>query len=89
MSGAKLVRTYDHFIDGAWTAPAGGGYLQTTNPYSGQVSARFAGCRVPSARKIPAADEIAAYVSSSRTARSSFCGRRMSLSRIGTPLRIE
>ena len=42
MSDAGQVRTYDHFIDGAWTAPAGGKYLQTTDPYSGQVSARFA-----------------------------------------------
>ncbi len=42
MSGAGQGGTYDHFIDGAWTAPAGGGYLQTTNPYSGQVNARFA-----------------------------------------------
>ena len=42
MRGAGPAGTYDHFIDGAWTAPAGGGYLQTTNPYSGQVNARFA-----------------------------------------------
>jgi acyl-CoA reductase-like NAD-dependent aldehyde dehydrogenase len=42
MSGSGQAGTYDHFIDGAWTAPAGGGYLQTTNPYSGQVNARFA-----------------------------------------------
>jgi aldehyde dehydrogenase (NAD+) len=42
VSTAEKVRTYGHFIDGAWTAPAGGGYLQTTNPYTGQVNAHFA-----------------------------------------------
>src|SRR5260370_5721101 len=42
MSSVEEVRTYDHFIDGAWAAPARGGYMQTTNPYSGQVNARFA-----------------------------------------------
>jgi acyl-CoA reductase-like NAD-dependent aldehyde dehydrogenase len=34
--------TYEHFIDGVWTAPAAGEYLETTNPYSGQLNARFA-----------------------------------------------
>jgi (Z)-2-((N-methylformamido)methylene)-5-hydroxybutyrolactone dehydrogenase len=42
MSAPGQIRTFGHFIDGAWTAPAGGAYLQTTNPYSGQVNARFA-----------------------------------------------
>jgi len=42
MSCAEETRTYDHFIDGVWTPPARGEYLQTTNPYSGQVNARFA-----------------------------------------------
>jgi acyl-CoA reductase-like NAD-dependent aldehyde dehydrogenase len=42
MNPVEEVRTYDHFIDGAWEAPARGGYMQTSNPYSGQVNARFA-----------------------------------------------
>jgi aldehyde dehydrogenase (NAD+) len=41
-SAATGVRTYKHFIDGAWTAPAAGRYLETANPYSGEVSVRFA-----------------------------------------------
>jgi acyl-CoA reductase-like NAD-dependent aldehyde dehydrogenase len=42
MSIVEQIRTYDHFIDGLWAAPATGGYLQTINPYSGQVNACFA-----------------------------------------------
>jgi acyl-CoA reductase-like NAD-dependent aldehyde dehydrogenase len=42
VSRVEDVRSYDHFIGGAWTAPAGGGYLQTANPYSGEVNALFA-----------------------------------------------
>jgi acyl-CoA reductase-like NAD-dependent aldehyde dehydrogenase len=42
MSTAGEARTYEHFIDGAWTAPATGGYLDTFNPYTGQLNARFA-----------------------------------------------
>jgi acyl-CoA reductase-like NAD-dependent aldehyde dehydrogenase len=36
------MRTYDHYIDGRWAAPAGGTYLSTTNPFSGAVNAQFA-----------------------------------------------
>ena len=42
MITAGEAATYQHFIDGAWTAPAAGGYLETTSPYSGQLNARFA-----------------------------------------------
>jgi hypothetical protein len=52
------------------------------------MSARFAGCRVASAKTIPITAEIAAYANTSRNGRSSFCGRRL-VSRIGTPVGIE
>jgi acyl-CoA reductase-like NAD-dependent aldehyde dehydrogenase len=42
MSRVEETRTYGHFIDGAWTAPVLERYLETSNPYSGEVNARFA-----------------------------------------------
>lgn len=42
MITAGEATTYEHFIDGVWTASAAGGYLETTNPYSGRLNARFA-----------------------------------------------
>jgi acyl-CoA reductase-like NAD-dependent aldehyde dehydrogenase len=42
VSNRTDVTTYQHFIDGQWVPPAAGSYLETTNPYSGAVNARFA-----------------------------------------------
>ena len=36
------VTRYEHFVGGVWTPPRGGRYLETTNPYTGAVNARFA-----------------------------------------------
>ena len=42
MTATGTTKTYHHFIGGAWSPPAAGGYLETTNPYSGELNARFA-----------------------------------------------
>lgn len=36
------MKTYKHYIDGAWTAPSGGQYFDTDNPYTGEVWAKIA-----------------------------------------------
>jgi len=35
------MKTYGHFIDGAYVEPLGGQYLETINPYSGEAWARI------------------------------------------------
>lgn len=36
------MKAYKHYIDGAWTAPSGGQYFDTDNPYTGEVWAKIA-----------------------------------------------
>ena len=36
------MKVYKHYIDGAWTAPSGGQYFDTDNPYTGEVWAKIA-----------------------------------------------
>jgi acyl-CoA reductase-like NAD-dependent aldehyde dehydrogenase len=36
------VTCYEHFVGGAWTPPTSGRYLETANPYTKAVNARFA-----------------------------------------------
>ena len=36
------MKAYKHYIDGAWTAPSGGEYFDTDNPYTGEVWAKIA-----------------------------------------------
>jgi len=36
------MRSYDHYINGAWTAPASGTWFDTTNPYTDEVWAKVA-----------------------------------------------
>lgn len=36
------MKTYNHYIDGAWVEPASGDYFETENPYTGEVWARIA-----------------------------------------------
>jgi len=36
------MKTYNHFINGAWVEPASGAYFDTENPYTGEVWARVA-----------------------------------------------
>ena len=36
------MKAYKHYIDGAWTAPSGGQYFHTDNPYTGEVWAKIA-----------------------------------------------
>lgn len=36
------MKAYEHYIDGAWTAPSGGEYFDTDNPYTGEVWAKIA-----------------------------------------------
>lgn len=36
------MKAYKHYIDGAWTAPSGGQYFETDNPYTGEVWAKIA-----------------------------------------------
>lgn len=36
------MQAYKHYIDGAWTAPSGGQYFDTDNPYTGEVWAKIA-----------------------------------------------
>ena len=36
------MKTYNHFINGAWVEPASGEYFETDNPYTGEVWAKIA-----------------------------------------------
>lgn len=36
------MKTYGHFIDGAYVDPAGGGHIDSYNPYTGDTWARIA-----------------------------------------------
>ena len=36
------MKTYNHYINGAWVEPASGAYFDTENPYTGEVWARVA-----------------------------------------------
>ena len=36
------MKTYNHFIDGAWVEPSSAAYFDTDNPYTGEVWARVA-----------------------------------------------
>ena len=36
------MKAYKHYIDGTWTAPSGGEYFDTDNPYTGEVWAKIA-----------------------------------------------
>jgi acyl-CoA reductase-like NAD-dependent aldehyde dehydrogenase len=39
------MKTYGHFIDGAYVEPVGGKHIDSFNPYSGEVWARIGqGC---------------------------------------------
>ena len=36
------MKTYNHYINGAWIEPASGKYFDTENPYTGEVWAKIA-----------------------------------------------
>lgn len=38
----EAMKTYRHYIDGAWVEPASGAYFDTENPYTGEVWAKIA-----------------------------------------------
>src|ERR1700679_2570814 len=50
------MKTYGHFIDGAYVDPVGGKFIDSFNPYSGEVWARIAqGCADDVGRAVAAA----------------------------------
>jgi aldehyde dehydrogenase (NAD+) len=56
MKSAESLVRYDHYIDGARVAPAGGEYLPTENPYTGKVWGLIArGNRADAAAAVEAA----------------------------------
>ena len=42
MSSPSELRTYQHYIDGAYVTPASKSYLPTENPFTGQAWAMIA-----------------------------------------------
>ena len=55
------MKTYDHWIDGAPVAPAGGEHLDTVDPYRGEVWARIARGNKEDADRAVAAARRAMY----------------------------
>jgi acyl-CoA reductase-like NAD-dependent aldehyde dehydrogenase len=39
---SEVMKTYQHYINGAWVEPASGQYFDTDNPYTGEVWAQIA-----------------------------------------------
>ena len=39
---SEIMKTYQHYINGAWVKPADSSYFDTDNPYTGEVWAQIA-----------------------------------------------